>query len=247
MGAVDTDRNRRPGGARDNQRALHRGCAGLLVCLMSVVLLGAGPAGARVMPERADVARHSAATSWVAAAKNAVAVRRARARSRARSPLPDDLARRIRERASLRAVDLSCLASFQFDFSPKLDNNTVSSQTTAALTACLSPDGLHNDLLSAVLFADRGHSTATGCSPVPIAIDGVGSILWNDDSTSDFTFRVNTNPLAERFGLEANITGGTLAGGRITALPLLILQDGLCGFGGVNSLSVNFGFDVFTH
>ena len=98
-----------------------------------------------------------------------------------------------------------------------------------------------------VLFADRGHSAATGCSPLPIAIDGVGSILWNDNSTSEFNFRVNTNPLADRFGLEANITGGTLAGGRITALPLLLLQDGLCGLGGVGNLSANFGFDVFTH
>ena len=70
----------------------------------------------------------------------------------------------------------------------------------------LVADGSHRNLLSAVLFADRGHSTATGCSPLPVAIDGVGSILWNDDSTSEFNFRVNTNPLADRFGLEANIT-----------------------------------------
>jgi len=156
-------------------------------------------------------------------------------------------ATRARARPHLRAVDLACLASFQFDFSPKLDNNTVSSQTTAALTGCLSPNGLHNDLLSAVLFADRGHSVATGCSPLPIAIDGVGSILWNDDSSSVFTFRVNTNPLAQAFGLEANITSGTLAGGRITALPAVVAQDGLCGLGGVRSLSVSFGTDIVTH
>ena len=82
---------------------------------------------------------------------------------------------------------------------------------------------------------------------MPLLVDGVGSILWNDESTSEFTFRVNTNPLAEGFGLEAEISGGTLAGSRISAVPLLILQDGVCGLGGVNSLAINFGFDVFTH
>jgi hypothetical protein len=115
------------------------------------------------------------------------------------------------------------------------------------LTGCVSPTGRHGELLSSVLFADRGHSTATGCSPLPILVEGVGSILWNDESTSEFTFRVNTNPLSGKFGLEAEITGGTLAGGRISALPALIVQDGLCGLGGVRSLAVNFGMDIFTH
>lgn len=145
-------------------------------------------------------------------------------------------------------ADLACIASFQFDFSPKLNDNTVSSQTTAALTNCFSPNGSRPDLLSAVLFADRGHASATGCSPLPIAIDGVGSILWNDASSSEFTFRVNTNPLASAFGLEAHIVGGTYAGHKITALPLLILQDGVCGVnGGVNSLSITLGMDIVTH
>jgi hypothetical protein len=144
-------------------------------------------------------------------------------------------------------VDLACVASFQFDFSPKLNNNTVSSQTTAALTNCLSPNGSRSDLLSAVLFADRGHSSATGCAPAPVAIDGVGSILWNDGTSSDFTFRVNTNPFASAFGLEAKILTGTYAGHKITAVPLLLLQDGLCGVnGGVNSLSVTLGVDIVT-
>lgn len=76
----------------------------------------------------------------------------------------------------LRTVDLSCFASFQFDFSPSLDGSTpVTSQTTASLTACLSPDGSKGHLLSGVPFADRGHSTARGCSPLPIQVDGVGS------------------------------------------------------------------------
>ena len=217
-------RGRRPRTSRAWRRSL---AVGLVGCLVAV------PA-TDVSASRTHVVKHG-----VHAVKQAVVKKSGGVKARGLS----QRARSVR----LRKVDLSCFASFQFDFSPSLDGSTpVTSQTTAALTGCLSPSG-SSHLLSGVLFADRGHSTARGCSPLPIQVDGVGSILWNDDSTSEFTFRVNTNPLADRFGLEANITGGTLAGSRISAVPVLILQDGLCGLGGVRSLAVNFGFDVFTH
>ena len=150
-------------------------------------------------------------------------------------------------RAAVPVVDLACVSSFQFDFSPPLSFNTVSSQTTAALTSCVSPNSRYPDLLSAVLFADRGHSTATGCSPLPVTVVGVGSILWNDDTSSVFDFHVSTNPLSDAFGFTADIRSGTLAGDRITALPAVVSQDGFCLLGGVNSLSVNLGSDIFTH
>ena len=247
MDRVDrSDRRlRRP---RADGRFRRWGLVALLVGSTGFVLLAGGvPAGARVDAPKVDRAKRAVAVKHVGAVVRAKAAVRTRARGAARALITNDLARRVREQANLRQIDLSCFASFQFDFAPKLNNNTVTAQTTAALTGCVSPTGRHGDLLSSVLFADRGHSTATGCSPLPILVAGVGSILWNDESTSDFTFRVNTNPLADGFGLEAQITGGTLAGSRISAVPLLILQDGLCGLGGVNSLAVNFGFDVFTH
>ena len=218
-------RTRRSRTSRAWRRSLAVGLVGWLVAVPAT----------DVSASRTHVVKHG-----VHAVKQGVVKRSGGAKARGLS----QRARSVR----LRTVNLSCFASFQFDFSPSLDGSTpVTSQTTAALTACLSPDGSSGHLLSGVLFADRGHSTARGCSPLPIQVDGVGSILWNDDSTSEFTFRVNTNPLAERFGLEADITGGTLAGSRISAVPVLILQDGLCGLGGVRSLAVNFGFDVFTH
>lgn len=145
------------------------------------------------------------------------------------------------------SVDLACLATFQFDFSPNLDNNTVSAQTTASLANCISPNSSRPDLNSAVLFADRGHSTATGCAPAPLSVDGVGSILWNDQTSSNFTFAVHTNPLDPKFGLTANIITGTFAGHLITAVPALITQFGFCGIGGTDSLAVNFGVDIVTH
>jgi hypothetical protein len=222
-GSRDSDRARGVRRRRGSRRAL----AVLVVVGVGVALVGSVSAGARVQSDK------QAAVKRAAGAKVGQAGKRLRALGL--------------ERVRVRAIDLSCLASFQFDFSPALDNNTVSSQTTAALTGCVSNGNRYRDLLSAILFADRGHSTATGCAPLPIVIDGVGSILWNDESTSEFTFRVNTNPLSGKFGLEAEITGGTLAGGRISALPALILQDGLCGLGGVRSLAVNFGMDIFTH
>lgn len=235
-------------GPRGNGRLRRRGLLASLVGSTALVLLAGGvPAGARGDAPKRDHAGRVDAVTYAGAVARAKAAARARALGPSRALITNDLARRVREQANLRQVDLSCFASFQFDFAPKLDNNTVTAQTTAALTGCVSPTGRHSDLLSSVLFADRGHSTATGCSPLPIMVNGVGSILWNDQSTSDFTFRVNTNPLADSFGLEAKITGGTLAGSRISAVPLLILQDGLCGLGGVNSLTINFGFDVFTH
>ena len=117
---------------------------------------------------------------------------------------------RRHSRAAVPVVDLACVSSFQFDFSPPLSFNTVSSQTTAALTGCVSPNSRYPDLLSAVLFADRGHSTATGCSPVPVTVVGVGSILWNDDTSSVFDFHVSTNPLSDAFGFTADIRSGTL-------------------------------------
>ncbi len=242
MDAVD----RRSRGPRRTGRLRRRGLVALLVGGTGLVLLAGGvPAGAREGAPKGDSAK--------AAVKHAGAALRTKVRTRARAGTPgralitNDLGQRLREQANLRQIDLSCFASFQFDFAPKLDNNTVTAQTTAALTGCISPTGRHGDLLSSVLFADRGHSTASGCSPLPLLVDGVGSILWNDESTSEFTFHVNTNPLAEGFGLEAKISGGTLAGSRISAVPLLVVQDGVCGLGGVNSLAINFGFDIFTH
>lgn len=247
MGAIDRS-HRRLRGPRANGRFRRRGLVALLVGSTGLVLLAGGvPAGARVDVPKGGGAKRADAVKHAGRVVRAKVASRARAGGPGRALIANDLGRRVREQANLRQIDLSCFASFQFDFAPKLDNNTVTAQTTAALSGCVSPTGRHGDLLSSVLFADRGHSTATGCSPLPILVEGVGSILWNDESTSDFTFRVNTNPLADSFGLEAQITGGTLAGSRISAVPLLILQDGVCGLGGVNSLAINFGFDVFTH
>lgn len=244
MGAVD----RRLRESRGTGRSSRQRLVALLVASTGLVLLAGGvPAGASVAVSQGDGAKRAASAKHVGAAVRAKVRQRARAGASGRGLITNDLGRRLREQANLRQIDLSCFASFQFDFAPKLDNNTVTAQTTAALTGCISPTGRHGDLLSSVLFADRGHSTASGCSPVPILVEGVGSILWNDESTSEFTFRVNTNPLAEGFGLEAEISGGTLAGSRISAVPLVIVQDGVCGLGGVNSLAINFGFDVFTH
>lgn len=244
MGAVDRS-HRTSRGPRGNGRGRRRGLGALLVVSTGLVsLAGGAPAGARV---DAPKAKRAATVKQAGVAVRSKVLARARASTRGRALITNDLGRQVREQANLRQIDLSCFASFQFDFAPKLDNNTVTAQTTAALTGCISPTGKHGDLLSSVLFADRGHSTATGCSPLPLQVDGVGSILWNDESTSEFTFRVNTDPLADGFGLEADISGGTLAGSRISAVPLLILQDGVCGLGGVNSLAINFGFDVFTH
>jgi hypothetical protein len=47
-------------------------------------------------------------------------------------------------------------------------------------------------------------------------------------------------------GLAATIMSGPMAGDTITAVPVIVTQDGLCGLGGVRSFAANAAAVTFT-
>lgn len=84
--------------------------------------------------------------------------------------------------------------------------------------------------------------------PLPLTFSGTGSIVWNDSSTTSFPFSVITDPFGGgRLGFNAVMTAGPMAGDNATAVPLIISQSGLCGLGGVRSLTLNLGVVAFFH
>ena len=84
--------------------------------------------------------------------------------------------------------------------------------------------------------------------PLPLTFAGSGSIAWNDSTVSTFPFSVITNPLGGgQLGFNAVMTAGPMAGDSATAVPIVISQNGLCGLGGVHSLTLNLGVVAFFH
>ena len=148
--------------------------------------------------------------------------------------------------AQVRVIDLTCVGSAQFNFSPPLKSARTDVSFMGLVSSCLSPNGSHPQLKSGVVFGTKGTS-ASGCSPLPLRINGGGNtITWNDGSTSKFSLAVNTNPLGPGFGFAGSLTGGTLNGARVTGAPLLVAQRGLCMLSGVRSLSLT-GTITFFH
>ncbi len=147
--------------------------------------------------------------------------------------------------AQVPSVDLVCLASAQFNFSPPLNFNTTSASLVAVLTNCVSPNGSQPQLSSAQVTST---AIASGCSPLPLTIGGVLTVTWNDGTTSTWTYSVGTDPTNPGgLGLNALTTAGTLVGDSVVAAPVIISQNGLCLFGGVRSLSVNMAAVAWTH
>lgn len=160
--------------------------------------------------------------------------------------------------AALTTIDVLCPISFEFDFNPPLNGTGISAaRTTASLNTCVSPNGRHSELASSILFADKADATATGCSPLPLTVQGTATILWSNQTRSTLAFKISTDILGSLarggnllggLSLGGHITSGTLAGDDILAVPLLLTQSGVCGIdGGVKSLTVILGVDVFIH
>lgn len=147
--------------------------------------------------------------------------------------------------AQVPSVDLACPLLAQINFSPPLDFNTTAGSASAQFTNCLSPNGSQPQLTSGVMNVS---GTASGCSPLPLTFTGTGSIVWNDSTTTTFPFSVITNPFGGgQLGFTAVITAGPMAGDSATAVPIVISQNGLCGLGGVRSLTLNLGVVAFFH
>lgn len=147
--------------------------------------------------------------------------------------------------AILPSIDLLCIGSAQVYFSPPLDNNTVSGTDTGLIESCSSPDRRAPQIRSAVLFGTQGN--ASGCFPLGFTLKGTGTFSWSDGTTTNFTLQVGTNLAKGPIEFAAVFNAGTLAGDRIMVLPLIIDQDGLCGFGGVRNFSFPLVVVVITH
>lgn len=147
--------------------------------------------------------------------------------------------------ALLPSVDLVCTASAQINFSPPLNNDTVSGSVGGYIQSCTSPDGRAAQIRSGAAVAPD--TPASGCSPLGLTVGGNGTISWSNGTTSDFTIEVSTHLSKPPLGFGVILTGGTLAGDRVIAVPLLIDQDGLCGFGGVRDFGLPLAVVIVMH
>lgn len=143
-------------------------------------------------------------------------------------------------------VDLTCLISGEFDFSPPLSFNTSTVTARGLASSCVSPSGRYPRLKSAVVFATKP-LVATGCVPAPFSMTGAGStMLWNDGSQSTVDVAVGTDPTGT-LGFGLSVSAGTMEGATFTAAPLILTQRGLCLLGGVRSLTLGFGVITATN
>lgn len=129
---------------------------------------------------------------------------------------------------------LTCNVNFQLNFSPPLTltNTTADVTVSAGFVNCISPNGTHDDLLSASV---TGTGTAVSLAGVPcsllLTVEGTADFTWNTGDTSEVSFVVNTNPLAGLITLEGEVTGGTLEGTSAVAVPVLANPNPDCIFG----------------
>ena len=148
--------------------------------------------------------------------------------------------------AGLPRVDLVCVGSAQFNFSPPLSFNTSEATGLGLASSCTSPSGRYPRLKSAVIFGTTP-LVATGCSPAPMTIVGDGSsALWSDGSKGKIDLSVSTDPSSGELGVNAKIVQGPLAGSKISFVPAIVAQNGLCWLGGVRSLSIGLGVITIT-
>ena len=148
--------------------------------------------------------------------------------------------------AAVPRVDLVCVGSAQFNFSPPLNFNTSEATGLGLASSCKSPSGRYPQLRSAVIFGTTP-LVATGCSPAPMTIVGDGSAaLWSDGSKGKIDLSVSTDPTSGALGINAKIVEGPLAGSKISFVPAIVAQHGVCLLGGVRSLTLGLGVITIT-
>jgi hypothetical protein len=141
----------------------------------------------------------------------------------------------------VQSIDLVCLISVQYNFTPALNFNTVKASGLGLLSSCGSPNGRYPRLKSGTVF-NTNDVIASGCWPLPLRMSGGQSkIYWNDGTSSTFTVDLSSDPLAGGIRLNAFVTEGPLTGSHAAAIPTVVGQHGLCGLGGVRSASATFG------
>jgi hypothetical protein len=146
--------------------------------------------------------------------------------------------------ASALTVDLSCAGTASIVFSPPLNGfPTRASVRDGRLTACVSPNGSSAFLKSATITATG--LSASGCFPI-FSVNGLGTLGWNDGSTSTLSVSLSTNPLG---GLAINIrvTAGRMVGDTVTPTPIFVPHGLGCGLDGTRMLDATVASALFTN
>ena len=144
-------------------------------------------------------------------------------------------------------ADLVCLFDAEYTFSPPLNFNTTQAVARGLVSSCGTPSGRYPRIKSGVVFGSKP-LRASGCSPAPMTIAGPGSsVFWNDGTTTTWDVTISTDPRRKGgLGIQADLTDGRFSGGRATAVPVILAQNGLCGLGGVRSLTLGLGVLAIT-
>ena len=64
------------------------------------------------------------------------------------------------------------------------------------------------------------------------------SALWSDGSKGKIDLSVSTDPTSGDLGINATIVEGPMTGSKISFVPAIVTQNGLCLLGGVRSLTI---------
>lgn len=147
----------------------------------------------------------------------------------------------------VQSIDLVCLISVQYNFTPALNFNTVQASGSGLLSSCASPNGRYPRLKSGTVFNTKD-VIARGCWPTPMLMSGGRSkIFWNDGSASTFIVDLSSDVMAGGIRLNAFVTDGPLTGSHAAAIPTALGQHGLCGLGGVSAATATFGVMPIYH
>lgn len=143
-------------------------------------------------------------------------------------------------------VDLVCLFEAEVTFSPPLSFNTTKAVSRGLVSSCASPSGRYPRIKSGVVFASKP-LRASGCAPAPLTLSGPGAeVVWNNGSHSRFDTVLSTDPTNGDLGFGARFTDGLFGGSRLSGVPVILAQNGLCLFGGVRSLTLGLGVATIT-
>ena len=143
--------------------------------------------------------------------------------------------------AQAATADLTCTFAGRANFAPALTatNTKANASITFGLVNCLSPDGMHPDLKSAIFTGSGTATAAPGINPCSLllTIVATGPLIWSPTGEhSTFSGTFNTSLSAGPIAITAEVTKGVLAGdtGPIIALPL---PNADCLVNGLTSLT----------
>ncbi|WP_414169292.1 hypothetical protein ACMATS_26385 [Streptoverticillium reticulum] len=146
--------------------------------------------------------------------------------------------------------DLIGMTGFHLTFTPVLTpSGRAGVSAMGKLTGCVSPNGLHSELLSGVISA-TGKAEAHPVDSRPLgalrSAGGKGTIMWSPTrARSRFSWSMSISPVKAEIAFSATITGGKLNGDTVMAGPVLARVKPGLGDRGLGGLSTDLAVVVF--